>query len=874
MSKIKELIEFLRLDRRYDEDKEKNKEIDQTKVNIEGIYSNLKRTVERTEFEKFNLYERIFNILDQHEATHFYVLPLSNKNVFYIKLPPTADGYNYLNIETKKSEPVEDETQLLPIEINESTYHYFYDKEQREVVLSYENLKDTAVFYDSIFFDPEKMNLQTATYEYQYSKPLSSYYKFIDSVLTLLKRIVSFLIFKDTSLKNVEVEVKKKGTIFLIPSIFIADRKNYYVYYYYTSSSKKMFYQINDEDIAIKLKFKGKEPFLSYLNETIFTQQSFDFSDAYNKQRRIDFITSFKEEIIFPLERQMLNGSISDFREAMITLFYLTDDVAFTISNECLWRLFEQIVDRDNLVNSSALPEENLFIKLLDIIAKKETNEKLFLYRLLQIKDDKITYLELLFNGLNGENNTHFVNLVYSIWKKTDYIQIDPDKNKLITENSPLMLDYRSDKTLGFHHDNAAIEWNQKTKAIDVKVTVGTGVFKETKHYARHGYYTTNDEIQETLEYNYHPFSPLVILNADNPKFLIKDDEQEGEQIQLLPAFVLYAHGESAFWKNWLTAGEYAVDVLTTISGVGNILKFGRLYKVLQAGNRLAGKTRTFTKVVTTVKGVAGVAEISSGSVNILLKLTGVADTELGREISKYLFYFEMFALSGEVSIALYTKVQKSAAKILAKERVLREAAKKEGIEDVDDFIKELRRVSNFDNIAKNLDSIRLTKLELDEWIKIIRELGGEVKYYTSSKKMMKYFKEQKCGACFDPWEVPPIVWIRKDATALEMFHESMHFEDFLRRGKANYIRGEARQILKVGKQTQIPFRDQLISTYIKEKYVLDKILEEQANWIQKYGKGRFTDQEIEFSKTYFKEDVLDRCIKNGIDINNITIKP
>jgi hypothetical protein len=73
--------------------------------------------------------------------------------------------------------------------------------------------------------------------------------------------------------------------------------------------------------------------------------------------------------------------------------------------------------------------------------------------------------------------------------------------------------------------------------------------------------------------------------------------------------------------------------------------------------------------VVTCIKGTAGVAEITSGSVNILLKLTGIADTELGREISKYLFYFEIAALSGEISLALYKKIKASATKILAKEK-------------------------------------------------------------------------------------------------------------------------------------------------------------------------------------------------------------
>ncbi|WP_026703841.1 hypothetical protein [Flavobacterium soli] len=164
-------------------------------------------------------------------------------------------------------------------------------------------------------------------------------------------------------------------------------------------------------------------------------------------------------------------------------------------------------------------------------------------------------------------------------------------------------------------------------------------------------------------------------MNADNPTFIFKDPEQQNKPYTLLPAFVLYAREESAFWQNWLTVAEYTVDILTTLSGFGNIIKVGRLYKILEAGKTIAGKTQIFTKIVTGVKGVAGVAEISSGSVNILLTLTNANDIELGREISKYFFYFEMIALSGELSLALYEKGQLSARKIIAKEKVLKESS-------------------------------------------------------------------------------------------------------------------------------------------------------------------------------------------------------
>jgi hypothetical protein len=145
---------------------------------------------------------------------------------------------------------------------------------------------------------------------------------------------------------------------------------------------------------------------------------------------------------------------------------------------------------------------------------------------------------------------------------------------------------------------------------------------------------------------------------------------------------------------------------------------------VLQAGKKVTGATKTFTKVVTGIKAYTGFAEISAGSVNFLLKLTGVSETPLGKEISKYLFYFEMAALCGEVSVALYGKMQKSARKIVAKEEAIRATAKKEGIEakQVDEVIEELRRVADDAYIPNKL---------IKQEIRIYKGVKYEISIYT-----------------------------------------------------------------------------------------------------------------------------------------------
>ena len=134
-----------------------------------------------------------------------------------------------------------------------------------------------------------------------------------------------------------------------------------------------------------------------------------------------------------------------------------------------------------------------------------------------------------------------------------------------------------------------------------------------------------------------------MVLNSETPGFILKEQgQEEGSLYTKLPAFLLYANGQTAFWKNVFTGVEYALDILSTVSGVGNLIKVGRLLRVLNTSKALIGKTKRLTWAITGVKGITGLVEVTSGTVNALMKLTNFNDTELGKSISKYLFYLEM----------------------------------------------------------------------------------------------------------------------------------------------------------------------------------------------------------------------------------------
>jgi len=327
--------------------------------------------------------------------------------------------------------------------------------------------------------------------------------------------------------------------------------------------------------------------------------------------------------------------------------------------------------------------------------------------------------LQSLLFRLNGKNYIAFIQFIWNIWKESSYAKIDPDENPLINMSNvsqqpdtsgPILLDYRSETALGFHVDNAHITFNKEEK-IKVDITVGTGVFEHTSGEilgVDGGTFTLSEEIKVDHTYLYHQFSPIAILNSENPAFIFKDNEQEAQKYSLLPAFVLLAHKEKAFWEDLVLGVEYAVDVLTTISGFGNILKVGRLAKLFKSGYSFAKKGSAVGKVYRTGKKIVGGIEITSGVGNILIKLSGQKDTELGRAISKYLFYLEMLALGGELTGFLETSIRNAAESMITQryelysilkankhsskdiEKILKETIKNAGLKTGDDILDEI----------------------------------------------------------------------------------------------------------------------------------------------------------------------------------------
>ncbi|MAX71391.1 MAG: hypothetical protein CMC76_09875 [Flavobacteriaceae bacterium] len=227
--------------------------------------------------------------------------------------------------------------------------------------------------------------------------------------------------------------------------------------------------------------------------------------------------------------------------------------------------------------------------------------------------------------------------------------------------------------------------------------------------------------VEEQNNYTYHYFHPLMLTEVEQ--------ESAIPLPKIVPAFFLKANEDKSFWSNVITGIEYGVDIITTLSGIGNIAKFRHLAKVAKVASRFNkfDKARRYASVVSKIRLASGAIEVSSGTVNALIKLADLKQSPFWKELSTFLFWLEMLSLGGELTAAIKAGLRKSAKDLLKYEKELIERATREGVEDVDGLIDELRhfggntrgrsiivtdnpaKVKAFEEGLERLENLRLT---------------------------------------------------------------------------------------------------------------------------------------------------------------------
>ncbi|XRE43158.1 hypothetical protein ACIVBQ_001362 [Tenacibaculum discolor] len=607
-----------------------------------------------------------------------------------------------------------------------------YDKDER--VFDKEdlaNLKEVRVpdqlYTQGYEFYINEENHLVAVVFATYASSSNDYISYKPSTFSYIKEYTPIVTYHYTNVygtsANEKIKIESENTGGLLHRFPILSRSgargeySYQLSYYYKKDSNEVRRVIPAEEdypfMGIRIHFKDLTTVLSFLNQTIFYYYD-DFNDFRSKWRSY-FLVEVAAHIV-----GILNRSGADAKKVAL-IYHLSQPLYDRFEgNASLWNTLE-ILAKGYVRNNLSINDEDLILKLLKIIYHRYTHKQVeekfgnrviktekekqhiaginneFITNLITRKVDGKLLLYKLVKGLDGEQFQTYVYFIWKIWKSSSYADINPETNKLIniTKKSPVLLDYRSDTALGFHYDNAQINWEGEKEEIDVKVRVKVGSKKVPElinigddgksRFIETGRTEVVDDYQ-SQQYFYHPFAPIVLINSKAPKFILKEGDDSDTSSFKLPAFVLFANNETAFWQNVLKGSQYLVDIITTVSGVGNILKAGRLVNLLRKGKTLLYKTAQVTKTIATAKAVAGIVEVSSGTVNTLLKLTETDDTELGKTITKYLFYLEMLSLAGEATVFLKDKLSKTAKELVENpkfEKSLDDLVKKGDLDEV-----------------------------------------------------------------------------------------------------------------------------------------------------------------------------------------------
>ncbi|MGH1383548.1 hypothetical protein [Kordia sp.] len=688
---IEPLIKYLKINRRSEEDRIKGNKKFVYVIDQDFDYDNeIKNTIieaVRSELLDSSIYEPLQNdfpfVVTDHLAIKINNTANNSDSITYYlrRVYITNSGHpliTYKGFESPNWVSMDD-TDFKLIPLNRNRYKYYYNKKINRIIFN--DISSPVFSYSDIFaYDPKDVGITTGRY----------IIKFINhkgKVTRITERDFNPDKFKhrrppkNYTDRNIDVEIiNTEGKVYLFPTIKKFGGSFMLEYKYALDEFSR--FDIKHQPAAITIKTKYFGTFLSFINRVIFYDDNFDSIESkeyLNMYELMDGIMSkltFNANISFENEgiRQLfIDQYIKYVREELdiyknklekvLEIFYYTPEVFIEhLPLKMLWKILGKSLE--GKVTNFGLVKEDIVLKLLIAIEGKMNSPKVFIDELFNRKmSDKTSYFYRLYNKMDTSNFDKYVRFIWSVWKNTIYKDFT-EENPKITDKGETLLNYKSDKTIGFHHDNADIEYIEESNKI--KIDISTKVVKQVKRkVGKEVFYIPFHTTQEqTLIYD--PFAPIVILEEDNPHFIFKDNENnKNAKFAVLPAFVMLANTQKAFWENVIVGAEYAVDVVTTVSGVLNILKAGRLFKILKAGHNLAGRTRSATKAITLAKSFAGTVEITSGAGNGLIKLMGLRDTPFGQTVAKYLFFLEIISLSGEISVAFRTSLSKAAKEVI-----------------------------------------------------------------------------------------------------------------------------------------------------------------------------------------------------------------
>jgi hypothetical protein len=768
MGDIKKIINYLKIS------EEGTKSISNPMISVDfdfseetALFTEEYKTVTKIELSNESQYYKLSNDLTENQL---YLQPQTNDKILYFISKEFNEGGSII---TKyKSIPNYLSDGWIQLDSNTLTnvgitnnINYYYDKYLEKIIFVIEELDSVVVISDYKNYHPDDIaaeDEEVCSFDYLdhqgYTKSFSDLF-----LRVLLENSIE--LYANESKRNIIVYKKPDGgKISILPKI-TKSFGDYFLKYNYVE--KGIRFNSFMAERAVKLEFNYFGALLEFLNQTIF-----------NYYDELDYFNSNNKALFFEDYTSLVNHLLKKYRgkQKLEVLYYIPIFVFQKIKPKFLWDTLDEILE--GMVTNLGLNVEDITIKILEGLSKNHENKDDFIKELLVSYDKNETRFSILYSKLNGENFKKFVNLIHGVWFNSSYK--NPD-NKLYKNNeSPFVVNYEAKKEFTFFYSNMNISW---INANLLKYEPDTSWWDEIASILHPAIGEAVKHFTETEKsFYYHPFQPIAVNNFQK--------QQTGVALTspLFPAFVLKAGEDVAFWENTATAAEYTVDIITTFSGVGNIAKFRHLYTVSSKASKLRFISRAAKAVKTAARGAVGVIEISSGTVNALLKITNQRDEPWAKELSEFLLILELCSLGADLGEFLLKRARSSAKNALEYEAEIRKAAKKEGIENVDGLIDELERVSGNDDLFRKIEELfdlsggrLLAKKELDLlkdflWQRYKVRLKLVDIDHSLKSKLIDWNKRSVLGS-FRKGPPPELFLRANNASELTVFHEMVHLK-------------------------------------------------------------------------------------------------
>lgn len=770
MGDIKKIINYLKIS------EEGTKSISNPMIVVDfdfseetALFSEEYKTITKIELSNESQYYKLTNDLTENQL--YLQSQINGKILYFISKEFNEEGSiitKYKSVPNYLSEEwiLLDSNTLTNVEITINA-NYFYDKYLEKIIFVIEELDSVVVIPDYKNYHPDDIaaeDEEVCSFDYLdhqgYTKSFSDLF---------LRALVenSLELYANESKRNITVNKKQNGgRISILPKI-TKSFGDYFLKYNYVE--KGIRFNSFMAERAVKLEFNYFGALLEFLNQTIF-----------NYYDELGYFNSNNKALFFEDYTSLVNHLLKKYRgkQKLEVLYYTPIFVFQKIKPKFLWDTLDEILE--GMVTNLGLNVEDITIKILEGLSKNHENKDDFIKELLVSYDKKETRFSILYSKLNGENFKKFVNLIHGVWFNSSYK--NPD-NKLYKNNeSPFVVNYEAKKEFTFFYSNMNISW---INANLLKYEPDTSWWDEIASILHPAIGEAVKHFTETEKsFYYHPFQPIAVNNFQK--------QQTGVALTspLFPAFVLKAGEDVAFWENTATAAEYTVDIITTFSGVGNIAKFRHLYTVSSKASKLRFISRATKAVKTAARGAVGVIEISSGTVNALLKITDQRDEPWAKELSEFLLILELCSLGADLGEFLLKRARSSAKNALEYEDEIRKRLDELVIEDGNSTRKlsEVDKVKFFDELYeaageryKQFNSIADPVANiLGAAYKSHPERLNEIINILKSKKVEIIYKETETLG-YSPGLSkgnPGQILIHKEASISGWEHEFRHFLD------------------------------------------------------------------------------------------------